>query len=92
MHKHNKTGQVMSKQEFLRHGAWAKEEYEGLLVSSDGQQGCYNIGVQLAEDRVLVVDQAHEDDVHERYHSWVPKVQEIQRTHRVHNNSGNYAQ
>lgn len=87
-----KRGTVVSKQDFIKDGLYAKEEYEGLLVSSDQQQGCYNLGVQLAEDRVLVVDQATDSNINEKLKTWVPQIQTLQRQHSVKNNSGNYAQ
>ncbi len=87
-----KRGSVISKKEFIQDGLYAKEEYEGLLVSSDEKEGCYNLGVQLAEDRVLFVDQATDRDIHQKLQTWVPQIQSIQRQHNVKNNSGNYAQ
>lgn len=87
-----KRGSVVSKQEFIKDGLYVKEEYEGLLVSSDLQQSCYNLGVQLAEDKVLFVDQATESNIHQKLETWVPQIQTIQRQHHVKNNSGNYAQ
>jgi len=87
----DKKGTFMSKKDFIKEGLYAKEQYEGLLVSSDIQQGCYNIGVQIAEDQVLVVDQAKESNVRERIQTWIPQVQTIQRQHNVKNDSGNYA-
>ena len=87
----DKRGSIVSKQDFLKDGSYAKEEYEGLLVSSDMQQGCYNLGVQLAEDKVLFVDQATESNINEKIQTWVPQIQTLQRQHNVKNNSGNYA-
>jgi len=87
-----KRGSVVSKKEFIQDGLYAKEEYEGLLVSSDEKEGCYNLGVQLAEDKVLFVDQATDRDIHQKLETWVPQIQSIQRQHNVKNNSGNYAQ
>jgi len=86
-----KRGSIMNKQDFIKDGLYAKEEYEGLLVSSDVQQGCYNLGIQLSEDKVLVVDQAGENDVSQRIQTWVPQIQQIQRQHNVKNNSANHA-
>lgn len=84
-------GKVMSKDQFLKNGSYAKEEYEGLIVGSDVQQGLYNIGVQLAEDKVMVVDKASDNNIHEKLEEWVPQIQEIQRKHNVSNDSENYA-
>ncbi len=83
-------GSVVSKQEFIQDGLYAKEEYEGLLVSSDEKQGCYNLGVQLAEDQVLFVDQATDQNIHQKMETWVPQIQAIQRQYNVKNSSGNY--
>ena len=49
-------GDIVNKKSFLEKGLFAREEYEGLLVSSDTAQRCYNLGVQLDQDRILVVD------------------------------------
>ena len=87
----DKKGQVMSKDSFLSGGLYSKEQYEGLLVSSDMEQVCYNIGVQLGEDRVLVVDQAMESNVRERIQTWVPQVQDIQNKYNVKNDLENYS-
>jgi hypothetical protein len=86
-----KKGSVVSKNEFIKDGLYAKEEYEGLIVSSDMQKRCYNLGVQLAEDKILFVDQATDSNIHQKLETWVPQIQTIQRQHNVKNNSGNYA-
>lgn len=75
----DKKGRLMNKDEFIKSGLYAKEHYEGLLISSDTKQGCYNIGVQLDDNTVLVVDQAKESNVRERIQTWAPQIQEIQR-------------
>lgn len=87
-----KRGSIVSKKEFTKDGLYTKEEYEGLLVSSDQQQGCYNLGVQLAEDRVLFVDQATDSNINDKLKTWGPQIQSLQRQHNVKNNSGNYVQ
>jgi hypothetical protein len=87
-----KRGSIVSKQDFLQNGTYAKEEYEGLLVSSDKQEGCYNLGIQLAEDKILLVDQAIDSDIEEKVQTWAAQIQTIQRQHKVKNNSGNYAE
>ncbi|MEA1962486.1 MAG: hypothetical protein U9N81_14675 [Bacillota bacterium] len=86
----DKKGQIMNKQQFMQSGDYAKEHYEGLLIGSDIEQGCYNIGVQLGEDQVLIVDQSSDSHVRERIQNWAPQVQDIQRQHRVTNDLGNY--
>ena len=82
-------GKVMSKSEFLKNGEFGKEEYEGLLVASDTQKGIYNIGVELGEDQILLIEQADDSNVHERYHALIPKIQEIQRQYGVGNDLSN---
>ena len=67
-------GKIMSKSEFLKNGEFGKEEYEGLLVASDTQKGIYNIGVELGEDKILLIEQADDSNVHERYHALIPKT------------------
>ncbi|MDD4803017.1 MAG: hypothetical protein PHF24_08785 [Syntrophomonas sp.] len=88
---HKKHGKIISKQDFVKDGLYSKEEYEGLIVSSDERQGRYNLGVQLSENQVLVVDQATDSNIHEKLETWVPQIQTIQRQHNVRNDSGNYA-
>lgn len=83
-------GKIMSKQEFLQGGLYAKEQYEGLLVSSDPQHDGYSIGVQLDENTVLVVDHSKESHIRERIQSWAPQIADIQRRHKTHNDSENY--
>ncbi|NLB89014.1 MAG: hypothetical protein GX790_07300 [Syntrophomonadaceae bacterium] len=85
MHK----GKIISKSEFLKNGEFAKEEYEGLLVASDTQKGLYNIGVDLGGDKVLLLEQVDDSNVHERYHELIPKIQEIQRQYGVENDQIN---
>lgn len=87
----DKKGKIIKKNEFLSQGSFAKEQYEGLLVSADAKQDCYNIGVQLGEDKVLIVDQAREDNIRERIQSWIPQVQDIQKKHGVHGDLQNYS-
>lgn len=83
-------GKVVSKTEFLRDGLWSKEQYEGLLVSADRSTGLYNIGVQLGENEVLVVDQTKADSIRERIQGWAPQINDIQRKHGVDINLQNY--
>lgn len=88
----DKKGQIISKEEFLRYGSLAKEQYEGLLIGSDAQQNAYNIGVQLSENEVLIVDQSDESRVRERVQVWASQVQDIQRRHGVQQDLQNYRQ
>jgi len=81
--KKQQVGTVVSKKTFLNSGAYAKEEYEGLIVSADVENGIYNIGIQLEEDRVLLVDQASDKEVHRKVHEWVPRIQEVQQMYFV---------
>lgn len=71
-------GQIVSKQEFLAGRHFAKEQYEGLLVSADPRSGNLQIGIQLDEDRVIVVDEATDRNIRERIQSWAPQVRDIQ--------------
>lgn len=87
-----KKGEIVNKNEFTRRGQYAKEQYEGLLVGSDVEQGYYNIGIQLDENKVLVVDQAKETNIRERIQAWVPQVQEIQRKYHVARDIENYSE
>lgn len=86
-----KKGDVISKKQFLGQGLYAKEEYEGLIVSSDQHQHCYHLGVQLDEERILVVDQAREDEVEDKLRSWVPQIAEIQRQYNSNADLQNYS-
>ncbi len=83
-------GDIVNKKSFLEKGLFAKEEYEGLLVSSDLAKKCYNLGVQLDEDRILVVDQVREGNIKEKVGSWSKKIQEIQKAYGSGNDLQNY--
>ena len=83
-------GDIVNKKSFLEKGLFAREEYEGLLVSSDTAQRCYNLGVQLDEDRILVVDQVQEGKKKKKVRSWSGKIQEIQRAYGSGNDLQNY--
>ncbi|HZK43122.1 MAG TPA: hypothetical protein VFC73_02435 [Syntrophomonadaceae bacterium] len=87
---HKQKGKIVKKNEFLKDGEFSKEEYEGLLVASDTQTGIYNIGIELGEDKILVIDQADDNNVHEKYHELIPKIQEIQRQYGVENDISSY--
>lgn len=84
-------GMILSKDEFLQDslyshdGIYAKEEYEGLLVASDIKRGLYNIGIKLGDNQVVVVDQVRDDEVQDKVHQLMPKIQEIQRQYRAKN-------
>ena len=77
-----KKGSIVDKQEFLAGGYYAKEQYEGLLVKADPRSGNLQIGVELDDDRVMVVDEATDRNIRERIQSWAPQVEEIRRRHR----------
>lgn len=83
-------GDIVNKKSFLEKGLFAKEEYEGLLVSADTTQQCYNLGIQLDEDRILVVDQVKEGNVEEKVRSWSGKIPEIQKAYGAGNDLQNY--
>lgn len=80
-------GKIMSKSEFMKNSDYGKEEYEGLIVSADTKKGLYNIGVQLSENEILLIDQVADSKVHERYHELIPKIQEIKRQYGAEGNS-----
>lgn len=86
----DKKGKIFSRDAFVKDSSFVKEHYEGLLISSDLEQGCYNIGVQLNNNQVLVVDQARESNIRERIQIWAPQVQKIQREHNSHQDLKNY--
>ncbi|MEQ8174145.1 MAG: hypothetical protein ABRQ26_03665 [Syntrophomonadaceae bacterium] len=77
--KRQETGSVMSREAFLRNSGYAKEEYEGLIVSADVDKGVYNIGIELDDGNILLVDKASDKQVHDRVHQWIPKIVEMQR-------------
>ena len=71
-------GKIMSKDAFLRNVPYAKEPYEGILVSSDTKHNQYQIAVQLSEDQVVLVDHVSDKEVQERLREWVPRINDIQ--------------
>lgn len=86
MHK----GKIMSKSEFIKAGEFAKEEYGALIVAADTEKGLYNIGLQLSEDKILLLEQTTDKQVHERYHELAPQITEIQRQYRVNRDLSSY--
>ncbi|CFY11375.1 Uncharacterized [Syntrophomonas zehnderi OL-4] len=85
-----KEGKIMAKQDFLKDGLYTKEQYEGLLVSSDLEQGCYNIGVQLDENTVLVVDHSSDTEVRQKILNWSAQIEDIKEQYNVDTNLQNY--
>lgn len=83
-------GQIINKKEFLKNGQYAKEQYEGLLVGSDVEQGRYNIGVQLDENQVLVVDSSNEQQIRDKVLWWSSQIVDVQRRYRAGSDSQNY--
>ncbi len=73
----DKKGRIINKESLVNNSSFVKEQYEGLLVCSD-EQGFYNIGIQLNDNDVLIVDQAKETNVRERIQNWAAQVQDIQ--------------
>ncbi|MGI6413158.1 MAG: hypothetical protein ACOXZ5_05855 [Syntrophomonadaceae bacterium] len=71
-------GRIVSKADFLKQGDYAKEEYEGLIVCADSKKGLYNLGIQLDENRILVVGESRDTDVHEKINQLAPKIRELQ--------------
>ena len=84
-------GEIMSKEAFLNNAPYAKEPYEGILVSADTKNDQYKIAVQLSEHQVLFVDQVSDKEVKERLIEWIPRVNEIQVQYGVKNDLENYA-
>ncbi len=80
-------GTVMNKQTFLKSGSYSKEEYEGLIVSADVDNKIYNIGIELDGDKILVVDQARDTEVHDKVNEWFPRIQEVQQMYFVDNDT-----
>jgi hypothetical protein len=83
-------GQIINKKEFLKNGQYAKEEYEGLLVGSDVEQGRYNIGVQLDENQVVVVDFSNESQIKDKVLWWSSQIVGIQQRYNAGPDSQNY--
>lgn len=71
----NRKGSIVSKSDFLKGGLYSKEQYEGVLASADPRTGDYNIGVQLSENEVLIVDHADSSQVRDRLQIWHAQAQ-----------------
>lgn len=84
-------GKIMSKDAFLHNAPYAKEPYEGIMVSLDTKNNQYNIAIQLSENQVLIVDQANDEEVKEKLHGWIPRVNDIQMQFGVNNDPENYS-
>jgi len=84
-------GELMSKEAFINNAPYTKEPYEGILVSADTKNNQYKIAVQLSENQVLLVDKVNDNEVQERLHQWVPRVNEIQIQYGVNNDLENYS-
>ncbi|SPF55460.1 conserved hypothetical protein [Candidatus Desulfosporosinus infrequens] len=84
-------GKIMSKDAFLNNVPYAKEPYEGILVSADTKNNQYNIAVQLSENKVLVVDQVSDSEIKDSLLEWIPRVNDIQIQYGVDNDPENYA-
>lgn len=72
-------GTIIPREEFINRGAIVKEQYEGLLVASDRAQSAYDIGIQLNNEQVMVVDSATPQDIRHRIQNWAPLVAQYQR-------------
>lgn len=72
-------GMVMSRENFLESGLWSKEEYEGLLVSGSTDRDRYNIGIEIDDDLILVVDQVADKEVRQKVRSWSAEIANVQR-------------
>lgn len=84
-------GMVMDRESFLENGSWSKEEYEGLIVSGDTDQGQYNIAIEIGDDMVLVVDQVQDGDMKQRVRSWSAEIVNIQRQYGFEPQTDNYS-
>ena len=84
-------GEIMSKDAFLQNIPYTKEPYEGILVSADTKNNQYKIAIQLSENQVLLVDEVSDQDVQERVHEWLPRVNDIQMQYGVINDPANYS-
>jgi hypothetical protein len=74
----NIKGRIINKESWVNNSAYVKEQYEGLLVCSD-EQGLYNIGIQINDRDVLIVDQCKDTNVRERIQNWAAQMQDIQK-------------
>ncbi|MDO4539472.1 MAG: hypothetical protein Q4B48_00015 [Syntrophomonadaceae bacterium] len=72
-------GTVISREEFINSGAIVKEHYEGLLVASDRAKSAYDIGIQINDEQVMLVDSASPQDIRHRILNWAPLVAQYQR-------------
>ena len=81
-------GQIVDKSDFIVKDGFSKEYYEGLLIASDASLNGYNIGIQLSEDKVLVVDRTDAENARETVDRWAPQVDQIQREYGVKRNPG----
>lgn len=84
-------GEIMSKESFLNNTPYAKEPYEGIIVSADTKTNQYKIAIQLSENRVLLVDRVNDEEIQERLIQWIPQVNEIQMQYGVNNDLENYS-
>jgi len=84
---HKQNEQMVSKQDFLSQGEWAREYYEGLLVVNHGDQG-YDLGVELDQDRILKVDRASAEEVMDRVQYWGARIEDIRRQYGARNSLG----
>lgn len=81
---------VVKKETFLSNNEFAKEQYEGLLVASDTETGLYNIGIQVNDNEVLVVDHATEHNVRERIQNWAAQIQDVQKKYGQYDDLSKY--
>lgn len=81
-------GQIVDKSDFIDKNGFAKEYYEGLLVASDEAINGFHVGIQLSEDKVLVVDQAGPEDARTVAEHWAPRIDAIQREYGVKRDPG----
>ncbi|NLT21043.1 MAG: hypothetical protein GXY16_08605 [Syntrophomonadaceae bacterium] len=78
-----KKGTIMNKADFLKKGDYAKEEYEGLIVCADNSTGKYNLGVEIDDENIVIIDQATPEQVNQRVQELSAKVPEIQKQYQT---------
>ncbi|QGU00213.1 hypothetical protein SYNTR_1619 [Candidatus Syntrophocurvum alkaliphilum] len=84
-------GQIVNKEQFLKNSSYAKEEYEGLIVAADDQSGFYNFGLQLDEDKIMVVDKdVKESMVETKLQNWVAQIEPIKQKYNAGSDLQNY--
>ncbi|MGE5380040.1 MAG: hypothetical protein ACM3NT_03120 [Methylocystaceae bacterium] len=78
---------MVSRADFLGNAGYIKQQYEHLLVAGypEGKDE-YLIGVELGNDKILVVDSVTERNVRERLQNWAGQVENIRADYRCNYN------